>query len=253
MPSRRPSSSRPSTLSQLFLILCGLSTSTPLPHAEANPNIPPLLLSPSHIISRQTPTIGLYICANAPWTAPCSHVFVPETVCISKETEPSGQQWFDQIGSFGPDEGGYCVLYAAEGCHSTAGTRRQVHYPGIGDMSAAGLGKDDGVSIMSYHCFKEQVEPVTPETVSAPTVANATTQAPAVGSTMGENSTATKTQTQEKIQEKVEEIKKKISSGSARAAFKIPLPILESKIRKLVLGAAAGDPPLPMRGENWSA
>ncbi|KAK3063437.1 hypothetical protein LTS18_000390 [Coniosporium uncinatum] len=70
----------------------------------------PSKISAADILSKRA-NVGLYICADPGWTGRCSHAYVPQGVCIQRDNSVGGQQWFEGISSFGPDQGGYCVVY----------------------------------------------------------------------------------------------------------------------------------------------
>ncbi|KAH7071593.1 hypothetical protein FB567DRAFT_612186 [Paraphoma chrysanthemicola] len=90
----------PSHILPIFLTLVVLVTATPLP----------LIQSPS-----ANPETHIYICANAPFAAPCTNLHVPVSECIDIPDDFAGK-----ISSAGPDEGTFCTLYSDKACHGDA-------------------------------------------------------------------------------------------------------------------------------------
>ncbi|TFK58057.1 hypothetical protein BDN72DRAFT_884299, partial [Pluteus cervinus] len=117
------------------------------------------------LIAYATTTFGaaVYYCTNANWGGDC-HLTPPITgTDVCHNLEGGVQEFNDQISSFGPDSGLYCVAFKNYDCHTSDGDYT-ITYPGVSDLSIV-PGWNDVIS--SYICNQEAGSDFCQRTVEA--------------------------------------------------------------------------------------
>ncbi|KAK5019074.1 hypothetical protein BJ546DRAFT_449865 [Cryomyces antarcticus] len=103
---------------------------------------PSLETSPATALVERTAG-AVYVCTDINWGGQCSYIATPLNKCVVLEGA-----LLDSISSFGPDQGGFCIITDNPRC-GVSSPYFDISYPGIADLRT--IGWNDRVQ--SYICL----------------------------------------------------------------------------------------------------